>query len=88
MHPKIIDIATKGYLNVAEAKRIQKLFNQEQFELKNEPNLFLIAAAKIKAISSNYSPPCNYCGDLCDSQVWYRKKMSEGVFTRDEETLK
>lgn len=31
VHPKIIDIATKGYLNVAEAKRIQKMFNQEMF---------------------------------------------------------
>ena len=86
--PKIIDIATKGYLNVAEAKRIQKVFNQDGFAGGNEPNLFLIAAAKIKALSTNYCPPCNYCGDLCDTKVWYRKKMHEGLFARDEDTLR
>ena len=40
---------------------------------------------KIKAISTSYTPTCNFCGNLCDNKVWYRKKPSSDSFLKSDE---
>jgi hypothetical protein len=31
----------------------------------------------MKAISSSYAPLCNFCGNVCDNQEWYRKRSAK-----------
>jgi|TARA_B110000285_G_C14905483_1_gene505353 hypothetical protein len=73
MSYQVIEAASKGYINVAEAKRIQKEFDKKPTNDSNGPqsNMYIIAAQKIKAISTSYAPVCNFCGNVCDNKHWY-----------------
>jgi hypothetical protein len=59
VNPHVIDAAAKGYINVAEAKKILNIFDQKTNNMSDadnkfgpQQNLFIIAARKIKAIST------------------------------------
>lgn len=87
MSSQVVDAAAKGYINVAEAKRIQQAFDKRAGSDSNGPqsNLFIIAAQKIKAICTSYAPLCNFCGNVCDNKHWYQKIMSKNSFAREGE---
>lgn len=91
MSSQVVDAAAKGYINVAEAKRIQQAFDKRAGSESNGPqsNLFIIAAQKIKAICTAYAPLCNFCGNVCDNKHWYQKITSKNSFAREgEQALK
>mmetsp|Transcript_7760 Transcript_7760/g.13021 ORF Transcript_7760/g.13021 Transcript_7760/m.13021 type:complete len:188 (-) Transcript_7760:1331-1894(-) len=89
---QVIDAAAKGYINVAEAKKIQQLFDKKtrEGEFSNpvqgaQSNLFMIAAKKIKALSTTYTPICNFCGNSCDNKQWYRKTLPPDSFNSESD---
>lgn len=45
----------------------------------------MIAALKIKAISTHYAPICNFCGNVCDNKIWYRKILPPQSFALTSE---
>ena len=75
---------------MAEAKLIQQEFDQKTRNTHiqstgPQSNLFFIAAQKIKAICTTYAPMCNFCGNVCDNQQWYRKLTPANSFSREDE---
>lgn len=48
-------------------------------------NAYIIAAQKINAICSSYSPICNFCGNVCDNHHWYRKSAPGHSLLREGE---
>lgn len=89
MSGEVINAATKGYINVAEAKRIQQEFDWKSQSGKQaatcpQSNLYFIAARKIKAICTSYAPICNYCGRECDSNQWYQRTSPINSFNRED----
>lgn len=91
VNPHVIDAAAKGYINVAEAKKILNIFDQKTNNISDadnkfgpQQNLFIIAARKIKAISTQYSPLCNFCGNVCENNQWYRKITSDEILQKPD----
>ena len=95
VHQAVIDAAAKGFISLAEAKAIQSVLDHKSRDHDHEessipPNshnvsayMLLIAAKKIKAISSTYRPICNFCGCSCD-QSWYKKVKAPETLGSDK----
>jgi len=76
---EVIDSATKGFINLAEAKKIAKGGE----DASPQSNLMLIASTKMKALSTTYSPVCNFCGNVCEANQWFKKIPPKDSFLNE-----